>query len=239
MHHRTLCGATPRRAHINSAGAHGAFAASPVLPMILAIRPVVSSAGEVTGDGQHGWRGSRPSWESPHRLRAGRITRTACPPAATAPRFATPSLRPPRLVPARVHHRTSVCGRARRCAQINTDRSNGASGAASDAADDLAASMQVGRVSVFIGGLVLNRMILLLAMIPGQSRRGRGEGPGTNRQQPERVSVAFRRERESSRRGCPLLPSWETWPPVGASTSTFPCRRTPRRITRPFSGLTR
>lgn len=156
--------------------------------MILAIRPVVSSAGEVTGDGQHGWRGSRPSWESPHRLRAGRITRTACPPAATAPRFATPSLRPPRLVPARVHHRTSVCGRARRCAQINTDRSNGASGAASDAADDLAASMQVGRVSVFIGGLVLNRMILLLAMIPGQSRRGPWRGP---RHQPPAARARF------------------------------------------------
>ena len=72
---------------------------------------------------------------------------------------------------------------------------------------------------------------------------GRGEGPGANRQQPERVSVALRRERESLRRGCPLPPpraaSWEIWPPVVASTSTFTCRRTPRRIARPFSGLTR
>jgi hypothetical protein len=62
-------------------------------------------------------------------------------------------------VPARVHDRTPVCGAARRCAQINTDHANGAFGAASDAADDLAASMQLGRVSVPIGGLVMNRMI--------------------------------------------------------------------------------
>ena len=122
----------------------------------------------------------------PDRLRAGRTTRTACPPAATAPRFATPSLRPPRLLPARVHHRTSVCGRARRCAQINTDRSNGASDAASDAADDLAASMQVSRVSVFVGGFVSNRMILLLAMITGQPRGGRGP-----RRQPPAARARF------------------------------------------------
>jgi hypothetical protein len=37
--------------------------------------------------------------------------------------------------------------------------------AAFDAADDLAASMQLGRVAVPIGGLVMNRMILMLAMI--------------------------------------------------------------------------
>jgi hypothetical protein len=77
-------------------------------------------------------------------------------------RRSTRRLVAPRVVPARVHDRTPVCGAARRCAQINTARANGASGAVSDAADDLAASMQLGRVSVSIGGLVMNRMILVL-----------------------------------------------------------------------------
>jgi hypothetical protein len=105
-----------------------------------------------------------------------------------------------RVVPARVHDRTPVCGAARRCAQINTDRANGASGAASDAADDLAASMQLGGVSVSIGGLVMNRMILVLAMTAATIATGavaRAEARTASGQSPFR----FQFEESESHRG--------------------------------------
>jgi hypothetical protein len=79
-----------------------------------------------------------------------------------------------------VHDRTPVCGAARQCAQINTDRANGGCDAAFDAADELAASMQPGRVAVCIGGVVMNSMILMLAMTAATIATGavaRGQAP--------------------------------------------------------------
>ena len=67
--------------------------------------------------------------------------------------------------------------------------------------------MQVGRVSVFIGGLVLNRMILLLAMIPAPI----ATGTVARAQAPTASQSAFRWhfEESESHRGvdahCPRL----------------------------------
>jgi len=130
-----------------------------------------------------------------------------------------------------------VCRAARRRAQINSERAKGASGAAPDAADDLAASIQLGRVSGWVWGPVMNRMILVRAMNAATIAKGPWRGP---RRQPPAARARFGSTSKRAR----AIAAWRLG---GASTTRFrgesgtlaPSRRTRRRIARPFSDLTR